>query len=400
MKSWIGKHSEPCVSDVHDAVVVMGHYRFPSHAAAPQLLVAEAPLDFAQPVCAAVEEVSASKDAQPAPPPPLTPPPCDSEVLVAGEVSANTSGDVHPPGLPLTTLKKRIPLGDIEETLGAIFETAGCENDAIRQLAAEDLLKTLVLNNDGLSLKRIEDVMTAMREPILRRTQYVSYVATTYGVEESSTSTHRAASKSYTREEWSAWYETNPLSEREMAEAIDQWKDEFPCEQRTKIASLRKQNTKASKAQATKLLNGAFKVYLKNVCGIRQVAIEFLRNPSKDVHGILSKWAQYMQSQAYRTERERSRRIIDKNSSQAQLRQAQQELKLKVHSLRAKYGNMSTLDKKMSDELWQKLPRDVRQSYKEWRSGAMEQELDELTKRHGYGKLRSENILLGPTRGQ
>ena len=30
----------------------------------------------------------------------------------------------------------------------------------------------------------------------------------------------------------------------------------------------------------------------------------------------------------------------------------------------------------------------------------MEQELDELTKRHGYGKLRSENILLGPTRGQ
>ena len=76
-----------------------------------------------------------------------------------------------------------------------------------------------------------------------------------------------------------------------MAEAIDQWKDELPCEQRTKIASLRKQNTKASKAQATKLLNGAFKVYLKNVCGIRQVAVEFLRNPSKDVHGILSKWA-------------------------------------------------------------------------------------------------------------
>ena len=54
----------------------------------------------------------------------------------------------------------------------------------------------------------------------------------------------------------------------------------------------------------------------------------------------------------------------------------------------------------MSDELWQKLPRDVRQSYKEWRSGAMEQELDELTKRHGYGTLRPENILLGPTRGQ
>ena len=148
------------------------------------------------------------------------------------------------------------------------------------------------------------------------------------------------------------------------------------------------------------MLNGAFKVYLKNVCGIRQVAIEFLRNPSKDVHGILSKWAQYMQSQEYRTERERSLRIIDKNSPQAQLRQAQQELKLKVHSLRAKYRNMRTLDKKMSDELWQKLPRDVRQSYKEWRSGAMEQELDELTKRHGYGKLRSENILLGPTRGQ
>ena len=71
-----------------------------------------------------------------------------------------------------------------------------------------------------------------------------------------------------------------------------------------------------------------------------------------------------------------------------------------MHSLRAKYGNMRTLHKKMSDELWQKLPRDVRQSYKEWRSGAMEQELDELTKRHGYGKLRSENILLGPTRGQ
>ena len=138
--SWIGKHSEPCVSDVHDAVVVMGHYRFPSHAAAPQLLVAEAPLDFAQPVCAAVEEVSASKDAQPAPPPPLTLPPCDSEVLVAGEVSANTSGVVHPPGLPLTTLKKRIPLEDIEETLGAIFETAACENDDIWQLAAEDIL--------------------------------------------------------------------------------------------------------------------------------------------------------------------------------------------------------------------------------------------------------------------
>ena len=157
-----------------------------------------------------------------------------------------------------------------------------------------------------------------------------------------------------------------------MDEAIAQWKDECPCKQSTKIASLRKQNTKASKAQATKLLNGGFKVYLKNVCGIRHVAVEFLRNPRKDVHGFFSKWAQYMQSQEYRTERERSLRIIDENSPQAQLRQAQQELKVKVHSLRAKYRSMRTLDKKMSDELWQKLPRDVRQSYKEWRSGATE----------------------------
>ena len=155
------------------------------------------------------------------------------------------------------------------------------------------------------------------------------------------------------------------------------------------------------------MLNGAFKVYLRDVCGTRQLALEFLRNPTgtgprnySNVERILRDWAQYMESSEYHNELERSRRISDEHSAEAQLRHEQQELKLKVHRLRAKYRNMRSLSKKMNDNVWRKLSADDRHSYEEWQRGAMEQELNEFTKRHGYGKVRSENIHLGPQRGR
>jgi len=255
-------------------------------------------------------------------------------------------------------------------------------------LAAEDLLSALVLNNGGLGLKHIDDVMTAMKEPIFQRARYVSYVATTYGVEERSAGAHRAASKSYTTEEWFDWYETHSLSDGAMDEAIQQWKADFPCQQRNTIATLEKEGSRVSKKRARDLLNGAFKVYLRDVCGIRKVAIELLRNPTKDLERILWKWAQYMNSPEYHKELDRSRQIIDEYSAEAQLRQEQRELKLEVHRLRAKYRNMRSLHNKMSHNVWRNLSADDRQSYEEWQSGAMEQELNELTKRHGYGKVR------------
>ena len=283
MRSWIGKHCPPCVSDVHDAVVVIGHYRFPSHAAAPQLLVAEAPLDFTQPVCAAAEEVSAN---------------ISGDVHSAEHMLAEHAHDGAPKVVPAgrvtaeTRVEERIPLEDIAQTLGAILEAAGCESGGISQVAAEDLINALVLNNCGLGLKHIDDVMTAMREPIFQRAGYVSYVATTYGVEERSAGAHRAASKSYTTEEWFDWYETHSLSDGAMDGAIQQWKAEFHCQQRETIATLEKEGSRASKKRARDLLNGAFKVYLRDVCGIRQVAIELLRNPTKDLERILWKRAQ------------------------------------------------------------------------------------------------------------
>lgn len=86
----------------------------------------------------------------------------------------------------------------------------------------------LVLNKDGPSLKFMDAVMTAMCEPIFQKRKYVSYVATTRGVEEGSAGAHRAASEAYTMREWFERYETHPLSEKAMEDAIAEWKATFP----------------------------------------------------------------------------------------------------------------------------------------------------------------------------
>ena len=68
------------------------------------------------------------------------------------------------------------------------------------------------------------------------------------------------------------------------------------------------------------------------------------------------------------------------------------QLKLRAQKLRSKLRQAQALDKKQAA-----ITDQNRKLYNDWKSGALEKELEEVTLQHGYGKLPSSgNILQVP----
>ena len=73
-------------------------------------------------------------------------------------------------------------------------------------------------------------------------------------------------------------------------------------------------------------------------------------------------------------------------------------LKVKVHSLRHQVRQIEALNAKVNGAGSPPMTRRLAEQYKWWKSGGMERELDDLTRQHGYGKLRAQTGHLGPIR--
>ena len=118
----------------------------------------------------------------------------------------------------------------------------------------------------------------------------------------------------------------------------------------------------------------------------------FLKYPPAALNSLLEAWQQYMASSEYHRQRARS----DRRNESADVIRQQRELKHRCHVLRWQRRRAVRLDSTMGDGKW--IPPDEHELVCRLRSGALDAELDELTRQHGYGKLHAtDRYLSAPT---
>ena len=174
-----------------------------------------------------------------------------------------------------------------------------------------------------------------------------------------------------------------------MDHAVQQWKHDFPMHHQTQvnIDAWEKEDIRKSKEAAIAARNGAWKVYLHDTCGSKQLALTFLQYPPAKVDTLLASWATYMKSDGYLREKARSRKVDPDNEKMVQEKALQVKLKVKVHSLRHGLRQVKARKAKADKEGWHALQKEQRK---------LEEQLQELTLLHGYGKLPEDAQLLLP----
>ena len=118
----------------------------------------------------------------------------------------------------------------------------------------------------------------------------------------------------------------------------------------------------------------------------------FLKYPPAALNSLLEAWQQYMASSEYHRQRARS----DRRNESADVIRQQRELKHRCHVLRLQRRRAIKFASTMGDG--KRIPSDEHELVCRLRSGALDAELDELTRQHGYGKLHAtDRYLSAPT---
>ena len=135
--------------------------------------------------------------------------------------------------------------------------------------------------------------------------------------------------------------------------------------------------------------NGAFKAFLQQECTNAQLALALLKHPIATVNTLLDHWAQYLKSPEYQQEKARAQKLDENNADAVNEKFKQLELKTRVHHLRHQVRQAKALERnpKAIADKNQKL-------YADWKSGKLTKELDECTRKHGYGKVHSTGEML------
>ena len=100
------------------------------------------------------------------------------------------------------------------------------------------------------------------------------------------------------------------------------------------------------------------------------------------VNTLLWPWREYMESPEYTQERDRARPDRTEENKQSEV-----EAKVKVYSLRHQRRLCKMLRRKLKEGTLREVPYSQQDLYARFRDGRLDQEIDEATKIHGYGKL-------------
>ena len=139
-------------------------------------------------------------------------------------------------------------------------------------------------------------------------------------------------------------------------------------------------------------MRSAFNAHLKQVYGQSQMAKYFVKYPPTALNSLLAAWRDHMASKEYRDQRARS----DRRLESPDLVHRQRELKRRCHILRSQRRRVVNFEKTLRKGTW--IDQDMYDLVRRLRSGALDAELDELTRRHGYGKLHAtDEYLLAPS---
>ena len=200
----------------------------------------------------------------------------------------------------------------------------------------------------------------------------------------------------YSVPEWVKYLHDRALDRTEHKAADDVWRQEFEMYHMhagtvEKIKAWREQNTRESKSNARQLARGAFNAYLKEAFGCTQVAAYFLRYPlnavaQKDalqhLHDAMARWRE---DPEYQKQVHRSR----KRDPAEPAKQEEIATKLQLAKLRSVKRHMERRQRQLNDGRLDKVPPREEAQFSQYKSGQLAAEIDELTRKHGYGQCSS-----------
>ena len=246
--AWVGANHTPCVSDVHDMVLVAGSLE--------GMALPHPPPD-------SQTQSRSYKDALVPPPPPLTPappkpvllplwhavqpvPPAATAEMQRGEPSSSVPAlprasaprdDAHPapptPPAPPAKMQRGEPSSSdpttehhIRVADDVISQLSDCvdQNSAEHHSeAAEDLLGLLLADCDGLGVKSRADIHALMFKPMQIRQDFILHISHQRAHE------HKGCADN-TVEHWQQYLSKRELSHEDMGEALNLWKGRFEAE--------------------------------------------------------------------------------------------------------------------------------------------------------------------------
>ena len=130
--------------------------------------------------------------------------------------------------------------------------------------------------------------------------------------------------------------------------------------------------------KARGLAHDAFNAFLQQECVNKQLAYALLKHPTAMVNTLLESWAQYLASPEYQRETRRAQKVDEASAHAVNKKRGQVQLKLGAHRLRDQIRRAKALRRHQSAIV----SGPERKLYQDWRSGKLDEELDECTRAH------------------
>ena len=108
------------------------------------------------------------------------------------------------------------------------------------------------------------------------------------------------------------------------------------------------------------------------------------------VNTLLESWARYLASPQHQQQTRRAQLVDKANAHAVNKKRRQVQLKLRAHRLRHQMRRAKALHRRQSAIV----SGPDRKLYQDWRSGKLDEEVDERTRAHGYGQLQSTGEML------
>ena len=181
-----------------------------------------------------------------------------------------------------------------------------------------------------------------------------------------------------------------------MAQAVDQWKEDFVTTRLIgpawdRIMRELETPTRASKKYVNNLFRSAWKAHVHRRCGSFQLAMLFLRYPAAAVDTLLKLHISYMRSTEHAAEVARSQ-AVDTSDEEAQARKKrQQSLKQDAEKKKSHRQKMRFLHKQICAGALLRAPRHLEDRSWRWLNGDLDRDIDYTTRKHGYGWIKSGN---------
>ena len=182
--------------------------------------------------------------------------------------SAASAADSLPVMVPAPAALPADTLDAVEVVLNDLGTRAADEEDV-----AEDVLASVMLSHFGRRVKTDQEMQQGLGEVVARRKRYIKQLAQERGVAQPA-----SGASQWTVRQWEEWFTAHPLGKEDMQNGVAAWRDDFAEHDLRRIQDVRQlqaQDTRKSKADARRIIRGAFNSTLASYCEHSQLAYHF-----------------------------------------------------------------------------------------------------------------------------